>query len=228
MKLWNCEDLKGEWIITVKIDGVNATWDGGKFVSRRGKPLYNANEAGRAVGAEEGEVYEIFCGSFKETISIVRSNKNPKREVTEFELFDLEPEIDPRLYLLTMEDPTAEKVKELFKGVIDKGYEGLVLRGPNGERLKVKDKITLDLIVLDVVEGKGRNKGRVGALVTSRGKVSGMTDAQREEFWEHGGVNIIGRMIEVECMQLTEAGKMRHARFTRVRDDKPLEESDDA
>jgi len=223
VKLWGGEDLKGIWDITVKIDGVNAIWDGKGFVSRRGKPLYNANEAGVQVGAKKDEVYEIFCGSFKETISIVRSSVTERRPVTEYELFDLEPFIDPRLFLITLEDPTADEINQLFKGVIDKGYEGLVLRGENGERLKVKDKITLDLIVLDVVEGKGRNKGRTGALVTSKGKVSGMTDDQREEFWNR---DIIGKMIEAECMELTEAGKMRHARFIRVREDKPLEEAD--
>jgi hypothetical protein len=227
MKLWKENDLEGMWDITVKIDGVNAIWSAEKgFLSRREKPLYNANQAGMDVGAIEGEVYEIFCGSFKETISIVRSSKTEKREVTEYELFDLEPEIDPRLHLITLENPRADDIKEVFKAVLDKGYEGLVLRGPNGERLKVKDKITLDLTVIDIVEGKGRNKGRVGALVTNMGKVSGMSDAQREEFWEHGGANIIGKIIEVECMEVTEAGKLRHARFIRERWDKPEDEVD--
>ena len=227
MKLWNNEDLKGVWGFTVKIDGVNATWDGEKFVSRRNKPLHNVSHLGKLIGAEKGEVYEIFCGSFKRTSSIVRRSKDDSELVTEPELFDLEPEIDPRLGLFELENPTAKEIKQVFDEVRRKGYEGLVLRGPNGERLKVKDKITLDLIVLDVIEGKGRNKGRTGALVTSKGKVSGMSDQQREEFWHHGGADIIGQMIEVECMELTEYGKMRHARFIRVRDDKPLEESDD-
>ena len=223
MKLWKGNDLEGEWEFTVKIDGVHAIWDKDKgFLSRNGKPLYNANDSGREIGADHGEEYELFCGSFKETISIVRSSKTEKRSVTKYEIFDLEPEIDPRLYLFTMINPYAEDVEIVFKEVIDKGYEGLVLRGPNGERLKVKDKITLDLTVTDVVEGKGRNKGRVGALVTSRGKVSGMTDKEREEFWEG---DIIGKVIEVECMELTESGKMRHARFIRIRDDK--DETDD-
>jgi len=228
MKLWNGEDLEGVWDITVKIDGVHAIWnsDLSSFVSRKGKPLFNADPAARSIGASNWEEYEIFCGSFKETVSIVRSSKNPKRQVTEFELFDLEPRIDPRLYLITIIDPTAEQINLLFDAVLDKGYEGLVLRGPDGKRLKVKDKITLDLVVIDIIEGKGRNKGRVGSLVTSMGKVSGMSDDQREKFWEHGGANIIGKLIEVECMEITEAGKMRHARFIRERWDKPEEEND--
>jgi ATP-dependent DNA ligase len=54
-----------------------------------------------------------------------------------------------------------------------------------------------------------------------------MSDAQREEFWEHGGANIIGKMIEVECLELTEYDKMRHPRFLRIREDKPFLEADD-
>jgi len=226
MKRWDGKDLKGIWDITVKIDGVNAIWTPAGFTSRRGKLLYNADEAGKQVGAKSGETYEIFCGTFKETISIVRSSKTEKRPVTEYELFDLEPAIDPRLFLITLEDPTAEDIERLFKGVLDKGYEGLVLRGENGERLKVKSKITLDLIVTGMTEGKGRNAGRCGALITSRGKVSGMSDEQREDFWNHPE-NIVGYMIEAEAMELTEAGKMRHGSFVRIRYDKPMEESDD-
>ena len=226
MKLWQKNDLEGRWDITVKLDGVNATWDGEKFISRKNKPLHNINHLEGALDPEKGEVYEVFCGSFKKSNSLTRRSKNNSELVTEFEMFDLEPEIDPRLYLCTLENPTAEEITAVFEAVLKGGYEGLVLRGPNGERLKVKDKITLDLIVIDITEGSGRNAGKVGALVTSKGKVSGMSDVQREEFWEHGGANIIGEMIEVEAMELTEYGNMRHARFIRIREDKPVEEAD--
>ncbi len=224
MKVWNNEALVGHWIITAKVDGVNATWDGERFVSRRGKPLNNVNHVGASIGAKDGEVYEIFCGSFKDTISVVRSHDSPEHSVIDGMLFDLEPEIDPRLVVVTIKDPTTKEIKALFDGVRAKGYEGLVLRGPNGERLKVKEKLTLDLIVLGVTEGKGRNAGRTGALITSRGKVSGMTDQERNDFY---GGDIVGKLIEVECMELTEKGNMRHARFIKVRDDKPVEENDD-
>lgn len=225
MKLWNGKDLEGEWGITVKIDGVNATWDGKRFVSRANKPLYNINHLCDVLQPEKGETYEVFCGSFKKTISIVRSSKNSLEEVQGAEMFDLEPEIDPRLGLIKMTDPTATAINTVFKAVRDHGYEGLVLRGPNGERYKVKDKITLDLIVTGITEGKGRNAGRVGALVTSMGKVSGLSDHQRIEWWNDPN-EIIGKMITAECMELTEANKMRHGRFVYVRYDKPMEEAD--
>ncbi len=226
MKLWEKNDLEGRWDITVKLDGVNATWDGEKFISRKNKPLHNVNHLEELLVPEKGEVYEVFCGSFKKSNSLTRRSKNNSELVTEFEMFDLEPEIDPRLYLCALQDPTFEEIDSVFQAILRGGYEGLVLRGPNGERLKVKDKITLDLIVIDITEGTGRNAGRVGALVTSKGKVSGMSDWLRWEFWEHGGANIIGKMIEVECMELTEYGNMRHARFIRIRDDKLMEEAD--
>lgn len=229
MKLWKEDNLKGKWVISYKIDGVNATWNEDKqqFLSRRGKPIHNTHHNGVLIGAEDGETYEVFCGDFKTTSSITRASKNPSREVHHSEMFDLEPELDPRLVVTTLHDPTATQIKLLFKRVLEQGYEGLVLRGEGGERLKVKNVLTFDLIVLDITEGNGRNKGRTGALVTTRGKVSGMSDLEREKFWEHGGSGIIGRMVECECMELTESGKMRHGRFIRIRDDKPLEENDD-
>ena len=226
MKLWNGEDLKGTWDITVKIDGINARWDGDRFVSRSNKPIHNVNHLAGLLDPEVDEIYEVFCGNFKRSKSLTGRSKNDSELVTQFEMFDLEPICDPRLKLVGIVDPTKENIEELFRGVLANGYEGLVLRGPNGERLKVKDKLTFDLIVLDITEGKGRNEGRVGALVTSMGKVSGMSDAERGYFWGRNGKNIIGKMIECECMELTEYGKMRHARFIRVRDDKPKGEAD--
>lgn len=224
MKLWDGKDLKGLWKFTVKIDGVNATWDGEKFVSRSNKPLYNINHLEDFLQPEKGEVYEVFCGSFKKSNSLTRRSKDSSELVTQFEMFDLEPEVDPRLGLCTMVDPIADDIEKLFRGVLESGYEGLVLRGPNDERLKVKDKLTFDVIVTGITEGKGKNVGKVGAMITDKGKVSsGLSDKQREEFFDG---SIIGQMIEAECMEVTENGKMRHARFIRIRDDKPLEEAD--
>lgn len=224
MKLWNGEDLKGLWKFSVKIDGVNATWDGEKFVSRSNKPLYNVNQLALFLQPEVGEVYEVFCGSFKRSNSLTRRSRDSSELVTQFEMFDLEPHLDPRLGLFEMNNPCAEDIQITFEAILEQGYEGLVLRGPNGERLKVKDKLTFDVIVTGITEGKGKNVGKVGAMITSKGKVSsGLSDKQREEFYDG---SIIGQMIEAECMEVTEKGKMRHARFLRIRDDKPMEEAD--
>jgi len=68
--------------------------------------------------------------------------------------------------------------------------------------LKVKRFYTVDLKVLSVEEGSGRLSGRLGAFVVnykgnSLNVGSGMSDAQREEYWQNRE-NLTGRVIEVK------------------------------
>nr|WP_283842052.1 hypothetical protein [Bradyrhizobium sp. KB893862 SZCCT0404] len=108
---------------------------------------------------------------------------------------------------------------------IAKGYEGLVLR-QGDVWLKVKPTETYDVLVTGIIEGTGKHKGRMGALMTPMGKVgTGFSDAERVTFWNYckepdDGRGIMGETIEVECMKLTDDGKFRHPRFVRVRPDK--------
>ncbi|MDR0491331.1 MAG: hypothetical protein LBH28_08840 [Oscillospiraceae bacterium] len=68
--------------------------------------------------------------------------------------------------------------------------------------LKVKRFYTVDLRVISVEEGSGRLSGKLGAFVVNyKGNNlnvgSGMTDAQRDEFW-HNRDSLPGRVIEVK------------------------------
>ena len=74
--------------------------------------------------------------------------------------------------------------------------------------IKVKKFYTLDLKVTDAIEGDGRLKGTLGALVVDyKGNTvnvgSGFSDAQRKEFWENKD-DIIGRVIEVKYKEITK------------------------
>jgi DNA ligase-1 len=74
--------------------------------------------------------------------------------------------------------------------------------------IKVKKFYTLDLKVTDAIEGDGRLKGTLGALVVDyKGNTvnvgSGFSDAQRKEFWENKD-SIIGRVIEVKYKEITK------------------------
>lgn len=210
MELWPGNNLQGIWMVTRKIDGIHAFSDGVNVTSRKGKPLYNIPFASKFIEAE------IFCGTFKESQSITRSSVNPPRQVREHEIFHLDP-IDPRLFICKYLNPTIEYIVQTMNYEINQGNEGLVLYGPDGEVYKVKPVETYDVPIIGITEGKGRNKGRLGAFITPKGKVAGMTDAQREEYFTP---NIIGETIEVDCMQLTPKGKFRHPRFIRMRYDK--------
>lgn len=74
--------------------------------------------------------------------------------------------------------------------------------------IKVKKFYTLDLKVVDAVEGDGRLKGTLGALVVDyKGNTvnvgSGFSDEQRKEFWENKD-SMIGRVIEVKYKEITK------------------------
>lgn len=108
-------------------------------------------------------------------------------------------------------------------------YDGAILRDPeagykiglvkNGEIVKVKPVISLDLLVTDVFTEPGAKTGRpvYSIEVVYRGvksKVGSGVPHKRED------VPNIGQIAEVECMDITADGKLREPRFKGVRFDK--------
>lgn len=78
------------------------------------------------------------------------------------------------------------------KHVLDENYEGLVIR-INGA-VKVKPVFSMDVAVIGIYEGSGRNQGRMGGLLTAfmneNGEFlyaarvgTGFSDEDREDFW---------------------------------------------
>lgn len=134
-------------------------------------------------------------------------------------------------------DPTqwrssAEKVWE-------KGGEGVILKrlkapySPekrNFDLMKIKEEVTLDLVVVDMVVGQGKYQGTLGALIVqekngNKHTVSGMTDAQRDVWWTNKS-EIIGKVVEVKAMKKLKDGSLREPRFKAIRFDKNVDEID--
>ena len=107
------------------------------------------------------------------------------------------------------------------KEALDKGYEGLMIKPASAiyeckrshAWLKVKHFIEVTLSVVEVEEGTGRNEGKLGALVVEGeddGKFfhlnvgSGLTDENREVFWEHKD-KLIGQLVEVRADAATKS-----------------------
>jgi hypothetical protein len=240
-KAWNGKDLKGTWEVTLKIDGVRAlfvlTEVGPMWLSRAGKPLYNIEAIPTPGGPTDCEVY---LPTFKDTIRAVRT-KSPKDDTPQIRpehLYGLDP-LDSRLkgsackgLPNSVEAPTAARIRQMLKAANFAGYEGLVLR--QGDKwLKVKPEETHDVLVTGAIEGTGKHAGRLGALMTAKGKVgTGFSDTERQDLWlwfqtGHDGEcerPLEGVTIEVSCMHFTKDGKFRHPRFVRMRPDKLAEE----
>lgn len=191
--------------VSFKIDGVRAHLVDGKVLSRANKPLYNIEM--------NCEVAEIFCESWEKTVSMVRTMVGEK--VPDECVYSLDP-LDPRLLIGKFDRIDSTKVQELYENARRNNYEGIIIK-TNKYLYKVKEKSTEDVKVLAIQMGTGKYQGKMGALITPKGKVgTGFTDKEREEL-----LNIeIGSIIEVESMGLTPSGKFRHPRFLRLRFDK--------
>jgi DNA ligase-1 len=126
------------------------------------------------------------------------------------------------------------------KDQVNAGFEGIMIKDVgapyeckrNTFWMKWKPTITVDLEVIGVEEGTGRNVGRLGALVCSGvddGKTitvnvgSGFSDADRDNLWTDRNL-VVGRTVEILCDVITQnqdgSYSLRFPRFVRFRDDK--------
>jgi DNA ligase-1 len=127
--------------------------------------------------------------------------------------------------------------KDYNKQMVAEGYEGIMIKDPNGKWegkrsvawLKQKPFIEVSLQIVAVEEGTGRNLGRLGAVIcegVDDGKDirvnvgSGFTDSDRKEYWDSKD-SLIGQVIEVRADAVTQnqdgTYSLRFPRFMRFR-----------
>ena len=133
-----------------------------------------------------------------------------------------------------------DQLRRYAQDQVAAGYEGVMIKAMGAPYeckrashwMKWKPTITVDLEVIDVEPGTGRNLGRLGALVCSgsdNGREitvnvgSGFSDSDRDSFWHHhsNGNSIIGQIVEVEADVVTQnkdgTYSLRFPRFVRFR-----------
>lgn len=120
---------------------------------------------------------------------------------------------------------------------VAQGYEGIMIKDADAvyeskrstSWMKWKPVITVDLEVVNVEEGTGRNKGRLGALVCQGiddGREifvnvgSGLTDGDRDAFWADRD-SLLGHTVEIKADAITQnqdgTYSLRFPRFERFR-----------
>ena len=216
---WNGKALTGEWLVTLKLDGVRAIWhDERGWLSRANKSLHNIPRW------REGQPRdcEVFVNNFHDTIRATRTMflKGDTPSIAQEHLYGLAP-LDPRLHWGSLTNPGPADIRTQLKRANALGYEGLVLR-QGDQWIKIKPAETHDVSITGYVEGRGKHRGRLGFVRTIRGAVgAGFTDIEREVLWAEAKAGVlVGQVIEVNCMQLTRDGQFRHPFYVRMRPDK--------
>ena len=156
--------------------------------------------------------------------------------------FDKMPNVEqlPNLRVNLDEHEGRSVFERYCRDMVEAGYEGVMIKDLEAPYIckrstfwmKYKPTITVDLEVIGLEEGTGRNKDRLGALVchgVDDGKEitvnvgSGFSDAERDSLWEDRNL-IVGRTVEILCDVITQnqdgTYSLRFPRFVRFRDDK--------
>lgn len=182
------------WLMSEKLDGVRAYWDGQRLISRQGKVFAAPHGFTRNFPpfALDGELW-LGRGRFAETVSIVnRQNAHDGWKDLHYRIFEVPDQpggLRARLQVLAhylqrvkvahlsmIEQQTvkdAQQVQEALTRILALGGEGLVLRDPQAryhsgrslQALKVKAKDDAECVVRGYTLGRGKYQGQVGALL---------------------------------------------------------------
>lgn len=245
---WDNErDMTG-WYMSEKLDGVRAYFDGKRFLSRQGNEFLAPAwfTQGFPSTPLDGELW-IDRKAFQQTVSIVRRQDGGDHwKKVMYVVFDSPNEtgnfenrlkalrnsgLEQRASHLRVLDQSickgTDSLRQELARIEALGGEGLMLRQPDSKYefgrsstlLKVKTFHDADAVVVGHQPGKGRHKGRLGALLVSLANGTqfavgtGFSDAQR------GAPPAIGSTITFRYQELTDGGVPRFPSFVRERTD---------
>lgn len=238
------------WVMSEKLDGVRAYWDGKKLISRSGRVLNPPEDFLKDFPpfTLDGELWNRR-GAFEHVVSIVNS-KSAQEHWNElsyyiFEVPDQKGGLLQRLDVLEeymnkhrvkqikiirqVNIKRKEDVKEYFDEVISLGGEGIVIRDPKEiyytgrtkRAFKHKPFMDAECRVVSIIEGKGKFTGQMGAVRCDfEGKV--IKIGSGFSAYQRKYPPGIGAWVSFKYYGLTHLGNPKYPVFLRVRSDKEL------
>lgn len=215
-------DLTGTLIFEILIDGVPVFKDLNGILNRSKAPC-------QAKGAYIMVHDFIPTGLQQDTMARYRMAKAYVEKLAH-----------PQVRLAPIQDiGTIEAVQRVAEAIWEKGGEGSIGKREyqgysegkrNKDIVKVKMEVTLEGIVVGVLEGKGKYVGTTGTIQVRMKdgtvhEVSGMSDAERDLWYDTPNL-IKGQVVELQAMQVLANGSLREGRFKAVRHDKDVSEID--
>jgi DNA ligase-1 len=231
------------WVMSEKLDGIRAYWDGEKLLSRSGKEI-KAPEwfiTDYPPFAIDGELW-TKRGDFERISSIVR-DQTPSDEWREvkhyiFEVPQVKGDLHDRLakvkpyantFIKIIEQIAIRDKKHLsdfHKDIESKGGEGVVVRDPKApyiskrthRALKVKSFKDQECRVIGYTEGKGKFEGVMGAIVCQLDNKIEFKIGSGFSDIERSNPPKIGAIVTFQYQEFTKYGKPRFPVFLRVRE----------
>jgi len=228
------------WLISEKLDGVRAIWNGETFISRNGKELFAPEwfKAGLPSFPLDGELF-IARGKFQKTVSVVRKRTPIDAEWKEVKycVFDAPNEcggFEHRIDICRMATSGAEfatvldqinccgfsHMEQIFDELCAKGAEGIMLRKSGSayenkrsdNLLKHKPSDSDEATVIGYDQGAGRNTGLVGALIVEwDGSIFKLGSGLNDDL--RANPPSIGAVVTFGYNGLTDDGIPRFPRF---------------
>ncbi len=245
LKVWQpSQQVKG-WLMSEKLDGVRARWDGHRLISRGGH-IFAVPEwftEGFPPFAVDGELWSKR-GDFEHIVSIVRRKKPHAgwRQLT-YQIFEVPDQtggllarlqilkdylsMHPNTRIRIIKQTACHGQKHLrahLKQLVALGAEGLVVRNPaaiyqtgrSSDALKVKKYLDTECTVVGYKAGKGKLTGLTGALLCRMN--NGTLTSIGSGLNQHlrSKPPALGQIITFKYYGLTKNGKPRHPVFLRL------------
>jgi len=242
LKTYKDQNISG-WVMSEKLDGIRAIWDGKDLFFRSGKKInapawFTVNYPPFSI---DGELWTKER-DFENISSIVRDKipndiqwKQIKHYIFEVpnakgNLFQRLKKVQPYQNDIIKVIPqikvkNKQHLKQFLKTIEEKGGEGVVVRDPNtpyiskrtSKALKVKSFKDTECEVIGYTKGKGKFDGMVGAIVCKLSNNIKFKIGSGFSMKDRKNPPKIGDIITFKYKEFTKYGKPRFPVFLRVR-----------